>query len=138
MLVLIVLFVNYRLRDSRLGRAWIALREDEVAIGEVLDQLALRHLGIQFGGGDREFLTTVVLSRVVAPRLDSVRALAAAAEAAGPVHEVIHTAGLSPVQAPPAAILAVDLLGVALVLDAFADVCDLGEALVAADEDRLI
>lgn len=52
------------------------LRDDEVAIGEVLDELALRHLGIQFGGGDREFLTTVILSRVVAPRLDSVRALA--------------------------------------------------------------
>src|ERR687897_2746911 len=30
-MVLLVLFVNYRLRDSRLGRAWIALREDEVA-----------------------------------------------------------------------------------------------------------
>jgi branched-chain amino acid transport system permease protein len=27
----LVLFVNYRLRDSRLGRAWIAVREDEVA-----------------------------------------------------------------------------------------------------------
>jgi branched-chain amino acid transport system permease protein len=30
-LVLIVLFINSRLRDSRLGRAWIAIREDEVA-----------------------------------------------------------------------------------------------------------
>ena len=30
-LVLVVLFVTLRLRDSRLGRAWIALREDEVA-----------------------------------------------------------------------------------------------------------
>ena len=30
-LVLITLFVNFRVRDSRLGRAWIALREDEVA-----------------------------------------------------------------------------------------------------------
>jgi branched-chain amino acid transport system permease protein len=30
-LVAIVLFINFRLRDSRLGRAWIALREDEVA-----------------------------------------------------------------------------------------------------------
>jgi len=29
--VLAVLFMNIRLRDSRLGRAWIALREDEVA-----------------------------------------------------------------------------------------------------------
>jgi branched-chain amino acid transport system permease protein len=30
-IVLVVLVVNFRLRDSRLGRAWIALREDEVA-----------------------------------------------------------------------------------------------------------
>ena len=30
-LLLIVLFVNIRLRDSRLGRAWVAIREDEVA-----------------------------------------------------------------------------------------------------------
>ena len=30
-LVAIVLFVNFRLRDSRMGRAWIALREDEIA-----------------------------------------------------------------------------------------------------------
>jgi branched-chain amino acid transport system permease protein len=30
-LVVFVLFVNFRLRDSRLGRAWVALREDEVA-----------------------------------------------------------------------------------------------------------
>ena len=30
-LVLLTVFVNIRVRDSRLGRAWIALREDEVA-----------------------------------------------------------------------------------------------------------
>jgi branched-chain amino acid transport system permease protein len=30
-IVLVVLFVNVRVRDSRLGRAWVALREDEVA-----------------------------------------------------------------------------------------------------------
>jgi branched-chain amino acid transport system permease protein len=30
-LVLITLFCSWRLRDSRLGRAWIAIREDEVA-----------------------------------------------------------------------------------------------------------
>jgi branched-chain amino acid transport system permease protein len=30
-LVVLTLFVNLRLRDSRLGRAWIAVREDEVA-----------------------------------------------------------------------------------------------------------
>lgn len=50
---------------------------------------------------------------------ESVSALAAAADELGPVVQVAHTAGLSPTQAPAAAILAVDLLGVALVLDAF-------------------
>src|SRR6476661_1852082 len=30
-MVLLVIFFNIRLRDSRLGRAWIAVREDEVA-----------------------------------------------------------------------------------------------------------
>jgi branched-chain amino acid transport system permease protein len=33
LLVVIVLFVNFRLRDSRPRPAWIALREDEVAGG---------------------------------------------------------------------------------------------------------
>lgn len=52
------------------------LRDDQVAIGEVLDRLAERHFGIRFSGGDREFLTTVVLSRVVAPRSDTVKSIA--------------------------------------------------------------
>jgi len=30
-LIVLVIFANFRLRDSRLGRAWIAIREDEVA-----------------------------------------------------------------------------------------------------------
>ena len=30
-LVLVTIFVNYRLRDSKMGRAWIAVREDEIA-----------------------------------------------------------------------------------------------------------
>ncbi len=30
-MVLITIFVNMRLRDSKMGRAWIAVREDEVA-----------------------------------------------------------------------------------------------------------
>jgi ABC-type branched-subunit amino acid transport system permease subunit len=30
-LIVVLIFVNIRLRDSRLGRAWIAIREDEVA-----------------------------------------------------------------------------------------------------------
>lgn len=50
---------------------------------------------------------------------ESVRALASAAAERGDVVQVIDTAGLSPVQASPGAILAVDLLGVALVLEEF-------------------
>jgi NAD(P)-dependent dehydrogenase (short-subunit alcohol dehydrogenase family) len=48
-----------------------------------------------------------------------VAALAATCEAAGPLRAVVHTAGLSPTMAPPARIYAVDLLGTALVMDAF-------------------
>ncbi|MFE9094264.1 SDR family oxidoreductase [Streptomyces sp. NPDC007264] len=50
---------------------------------------------------------------------DSVAALARAAAELGPVTQVVHTAGLSPAQAPAAAILRVDLLGTALVLEEF-------------------
>jgi NAD(P)-dependent dehydrogenase (short-subunit alcohol dehydrogenase family) len=50
----------------------------------------------------------------------SVAALASAAKEIGRVEVLVHTAGLSPVQASVRAILHVDLLGTALVLDAFA------------------
>jgi branched-chain amino acid transport system permease protein len=54
-LVGLVLFVNYRLRDSRLGRAWIALREDEVAAASmgvplVRTKLLAYGTGAAFGG----------------------------------------------------------------------------------------
>ena len=58
----------------------------------------------------------------------SVGTLAQQAAALGSVTHVAHTAGLSPSQAPAAAILAVDLLGVALVLDEFAKVIAPGGA----------
>jgi branched-chain amino acid transport system permease protein len=54
-LVVLVLFVNFRLRDSRLGRAWIALREDEVAAASmgvplVKTKLMAYGTGAAFGG----------------------------------------------------------------------------------------
>ncbi|MFC9425695.1 SDR family oxidoreductase [Streptomyces sp. NPDC056987] len=58
----------------------------------------------------------------------SVRALAGAADALGRVTHVVHTAGLSPAQAPTEAILRVDLLGVALMLDEFVRVVAPGGA----------
>jgi Enoyl-(Acyl carrier protein) reductase len=50
---------------------------------------------------------------------ESVRALANTATALGDVVHVVHTAGLSPAQASPEAIIAVDLVGVAFVLEEF-------------------
>jgi branched-chain amino acid transport system permease protein len=64
-LVLIVLFVNYRLRDSRLGRAWIALREDEVAAASmgvplVKTKLLAYGTGAAFGGMAGVFLASLL------------------------------------------------------------------------------
>ncbi len=50
---------------------------------------------------------------------DSVAGLAEAAAALGRVACLVHTAGLSPVQASPADIVRVDLVGTAHILDAF-------------------
>lgn len=52
----------------------------------------------------------------------SVRTLVEAAAAKGEVTGVIHAAGVSPSQASPATILAVDLYGTALVLEEFGNV----------------
>jgi len=54
-LVLITIFVNVRLRDSRLGRAWVSVREDETAaaamgINPVTTKLWAYALGATFGG----------------------------------------------------------------------------------------
>ena len=54
-LVLITIFVNIRLRDSRLGRAWVSVREDETAaaamgINPVTTKLWAYALGAVFGG----------------------------------------------------------------------------------------
>jgi branched-chain amino acid transport system permease protein len=54
-ILMIVLFVNLRIRDSRLGRAWVALREDEVAavsmgIPLVKTKMLAYAIGAAFGG----------------------------------------------------------------------------------------
>jgi branched-chain amino acid transport system permease protein len=60
-LVALVLFVNFRLRDSRLGRAWVAVREDEVAASSmgvplVKTKLLAYASGAAFGGISGAFL----------------------------------------------------------------------------------
>jgi len=70
----------------------------------------------------------VVTHRVDVSSRESVSALAREAASLGSVTQVVHTAGLSPAQAPTSAVLAVDLLGVALVLEEFGDVIAAGGA----------
>jgi branched-chain amino acid transport system permease protein len=62
-LAVVTLFVNFRLRDSRLGRAWIALREDEVAAASmgvplVKTKLLAYATGAAFGGMSGAFLAS--------------------------------------------------------------------------------
>jgi branched-chain amino acid transport system permease protein len=62
-LVALVLFVNFRLRDSRLGRAWIAVREDEVAAASmgvplVRTKLLAYATGAAFGGMSGAFIAS--------------------------------------------------------------------------------
>jgi branched-chain amino acid transport system permease protein len=62
-LVGLMLFVNFRLRDSRLGRAWIALREDEGAaaaagIPIVRTKLLAYGVGAGLGGVSGAFLAS--------------------------------------------------------------------------------
>jgi branched-chain amino acid transport system permease protein len=60
-LVLATLYINIRLRDSRLGRAWVAVREDEVAaaamgVNLVRVKLWAYAIGAAFGGAAGSFL----------------------------------------------------------------------------------
>jgi len=64
----------------------------------------------------------VVTAKVDVSSRESVEQVAALAASLGPVMQVVHTAGLSPTQAPLEAILRVDLVGVALSLEAFGNV----------------
>jgi NAD(P)-dependent dehydrogenase (short-subunit alcohol dehydrogenase family) len=59
---------------------------------------------------------------------DSVSALAKTASELGRIEVFVHTAGVSPVQASVEAILQVDLLGAALLLDAFSGIVAPGGA----------
>jgi branched-chain amino acid transport system permease protein len=66
-LVAVVLLVNFRLRESRLGRAWIAIREDEIAAASmgvplVKTKLMAYATGAAFGGISGAFLGSYLTS----------------------------------------------------------------------------
>jgi branched-chain amino acid transport system permease protein len=62
-LVVLVVFVNFRLRNSRVGRAWVALREDEraaasVGVPVVRTKLMAYGVGAALGGVSGAFLAS--------------------------------------------------------------------------------
>jgi NAD(P)-dependent dehydrogenase (short-subunit alcohol dehydrogenase family) len=93
-------------RRQGAGRRLILADFNEQALDRVADTLR----------GDGYQVETHVVD--VSDR-DSLVELATAASDAGAVTQIVHTAGLSPTQAPADAILKVDLAGVAYMLDAF-------------------
>src|SRR3712207_7612837 len=62
-MVALTLFINFRLRDSRLGRAWIAIREDEVAAASMGVPLVKTKLLAYATGGRSEEHTSELQSR---------------------------------------------------------------------------
>ncbi len=51
-LVAIIIFASLRLRDSRIGRAWMAIREDEIAAGAMgIDLVKTKLLAFAIGAG---------------------------------------------------------------------------------------
>ena len=70
----------------------------------------------------------VVTRRVDVTSQNSVAELPDFAGSCGRLTHVVHTAGLSPLQGSAEAVLAVDLLGVALTLDEFGKVIESGGA----------
>jgi len=86
------------------------------------DTLASAHRNLETLGYTVKTQVVDVSSR------DAVKALAETATRLGNVMQVITTAGLSPNMAPAKSILAVDLLGVALVLEEFRNVVSAGGA----------
>jgi NAD(P)-dependent dehydrogenase (short-subunit alcohol dehydrogenase family) len=88
------------------GRTVVLADYDEAALGRVAEQLRNE------GHAIREAPTDVSDEA-------SVTALAGVAADAGVFRALVHTAGVSPVQATPERIVDVDVVGTALVLDAF-------------------
>jgi NAD(P)-dependent dehydrogenase (short-subunit alcohol dehydrogenase family) len=93
----------------------------QVLLSDLREENALAAADVLADAGFKVTTATVDVSS----RAD-VDALVATATALGPVTGLIQAAGVSPSQAPPEAILQVDLYGTALLLDRFGEVIERG------------
>src|SRR6266404_2600294 len=51
-MIVLLIFISYRLKDSRIGRAWMAIREDEIAAGAMgVNRVKLKLLAFAIGAG---------------------------------------------------------------------------------------
>lgn len=99
------------------------LRHDRLVLADFsTERLEAAAATVSEGGRD------VTVVQVDVSERESMNALARQAAALGAVTSVVHTAGVSPVQAPLAAVIGVDLVGVAHGLDAFGEVIAAGGA----------
>ncbi|MDO7929906.1 SDR family oxidoreductase [Pseudomonas sp. KFB-139] len=96
-----------------------------VLLADLREENALSAAEILSNAGYETSITTVNVSS-----RESVHALVEKATALGNVTGVIHAAGVSPSQASPETILAVDLYGTALVLEEFGNVIAAGGSAV--------
>lgn len=97
----------------------------QVLLADLREENAKAAAEVLSNAGYETHVTTVNVSS-----RESVQALVEKATALGSVTGVIHAAGVSPSQAPPETILAVDLYGTALVLEAFGNVIAAGGSAV--------
>ncbi len=101
-----------------------------ILLADILSENAEAAAQVLFDAG-----FTVSTATVDVSSRTSVHALVEAATQIGDVTGVIHAAGVSPSQAPPATILKVDLYGTALVLEEFGNViAPGGSAIVIASQ----
>src|SRR6185312_9013124 len=64
-LVALVIFVSYRLQYSRTGRAWLALREDELAAGPMgIDHVKYKLMAFAMGAGIAGLAGTFYVSKL--------------------------------------------------------------------------
>jgi NAD(P)-dependent dehydrogenase (short-subunit alcohol dehydrogenase family) len=94
-----------------------------VVVADLRAENAAAAAKVMFDAGFEVSTTTVDVSS-----RDSIRALVDFAGQRGGIGGVIHAAGVSPSQASPESILAVDLYGTAVLLEAFGDVIARGGA----------
>ena len=63
--VAVLIFISLRLRDSRIGRAWMAIREDEVAAGAMgVNLVRFKLLAFAIGAGFAGVTGTVYIAKL--------------------------------------------------------------------------